>query len=98
MLLAIVFFGKRLSIERRITAGFGSTLAKIVRFERRGRRGRVSIYEYKSPIGVDLNGKGGSLVGFSVGMTVPVLYSVSNPNESLPVPDFIFHRIRAEQL
>ena len=29
-------------------------------------------------------------------MTVPVLYNVSNPHESLTVPDFIFYRILAE--
>ena len=27
-------------------------------------------------------------------MTVPILYNVFKPNESLAVPDFLFYRIR----
>jgi hypothetical protein len=96
VLVAIVFFGRRLSMERRIAASCASTLARIVRFERRGRHGRTAIYEYESPAGIPRIGKGGSLPEFSVGMTVPALYNALGPDESLPVPDFIFYRIRLE--
>jgi hypothetical protein len=96
LLVAIVFFGRRLLMERTIAASYASTLARIVRFERHGRGGRTAIYEYEPPAGIRMTGKGGSLAGFSVGMTVPVLYNALRPDESLPVPDFIFYRIRAE--
>jgi hypothetical protein len=96
MLAAIVFFGRRLLMERRIAASYAPALARIVRFERRGRGGRTAIYEYEASGGIPMTGKRGSLVGFSVGMTVPVLYNALRPDESLPVPDFIFYRIRVE--
>jgi hypothetical protein len=95
LLLAIVFFGWRFVTERRIVANYASSLARIVRFERH-QRSRAAVYEYESLVGGTVMGKGGSLAGFSIGMTVPVLYNVSNPHESLPVPDFIFYRIRPE--
>lgn len=95
LLFAIIFFGWRFVTEHRIAANYASSLAKIVRFERY-RRSRAAIYEYASPGGGTVMGKSGSLAGFSIGMTVPVLYSVSNPHDSLPVPDFIFYRIHAE--
>jgi len=95
LLLAIVFFGWRFLTERRIVANCAPSLARIVRFERH-RRSRAAVYEYGSPVGGTVIGEGGSLTGFSIGMTVPVLYNVSNPHESLTVPDFIFYRILAE--
>ena len=94
MLLAIVLFCRQLLRERSIVANYVSTWAKIVRFDRR-RRGRSAIYEYESPAGCAITGKGGSLREFSVGMSVPVLYNSSKPDESLLVPDFVFHEIRA---
>jgi hypothetical protein len=94
MLLAIVLFCGQLLRERSIVAHYVSTWAKIVRFEHR-RRGRSAIYEYDCPSEGTMTGKGGSLRAFSVGMSVPVLYNSSKPDESLPVPDFIFHKIRA---
>ena len=97
LLVAIILFGWRLLTERRIAASYASTLARIVRFERgRGRRGRNAIYEYESPAGISRTGKGGSLSEFSVDMMVPVLYNALTPDESLPVPDFIFYRVRIE--
>jgi hypothetical protein len=96
MLVAIVFFGRVLVMERRIAASYASTLARIVRFERRGRRGRTAIYEYEPPAGIPMTAKGSSLAAFSVGMTVPVLYNALSPDQSLPVPDFIFYRIGVE--
>jgi hypothetical protein len=94
MLLAIVLFCGQLLRERRIVANYVSTWAKIVRFERRRRGRRSAIYEYDSPTQGAMTGKGGSLREFSIGMIVPVLYNSSKPEESLPVPDFIFHEIR----
>ena len=96
VLVAIALFGSELLKERRIVASSAPTLAKIVGFERRAKGGRACVYEYKSPVGILITGKGGALRGFAVGMTVPVLYSTSKPEESLPVTDFVFHRIHAE--
>jgi hypothetical protein len=95
VLFAILFFGGQLLVERRIVANYASALARIVRFQRRGRGGRIAIYEYESPLGISITGKG-VCSGFSVGMTVPVLYNASKPDESRPVTDFIFYRIRSE--
>ncbi|HVG91850.1 MAG TPA: hypothetical protein VNB54_10215 [Alphaproteobacteria bacterium] len=94
MLLAIVLFCQQLLRERSIVANYVATWAKIISFDRR-RRGRSAIYEYESPAGGTITGKGGSLREFSVGMSVPVLYNSSKPDESLPVPNFIFYEIRA---
>lgn len=96
LLVVIALFGGQLLMERRIAGSYTSTLARIVRFERRSRGRRAAIYEYQLPAGIPMTGKGGPLVGFSVGMTVPVLYNTLRPDQSLPVPDFIFYRIRAE--
>ncbi len=94
MFAALLFFAQFLK-ERRILTSYAPTLGRVVAFEKRRRRGRTAIYEYESPVGV-VKGLGGSLVGFEVGMAVPVLYNVFKPDESLPVPDFLFYRIRAE--
>ncbi len=97
MLFAALSFFAQLLKERRILASYAPTLGKVVAFEKRRRRGRAAIYEYESPVGV-VKGQGGSLAGFEVGMTVPILYNVFKPDESLAVPDFLFYRIRAERL
>lgn len=93
MLAALLFFAQFLK-ERRILNSYAPTLGRVIAFKRK-RRGRTATYEYESPVGV-VKGMGGSLVGFEVGMAVPVLYNVFKPDESLPVPDFLFYRIRAE--
>ena len=95
MLGAIVLCTAQFMRERRVVANFATTLARIDSFERGGRRGRHAIYEFESPAGL-VRGKGGSLNGFAVGMRVPVLYNIAAPHDSIPVPDFIFHKIDAE--
>lgn len=96
LLIAIVFFGSQFLKERRIAVSYAPTWAKILRFERQ-KRGRSAVYQYESLAGISITGKGGSLWGFSVGMSVPLLYRTSNPEESLAVPDFLFYAVRAEQ-
>jgi hypothetical protein len=96
LLFAILFLGGQFLVERRIVASFAPALARIIRFQRRGRGGRIATYEYQVPFGTTIIGTGGSLSGFSVGMTVPILYNGSKPGESRPVTDFIFYRIRSE--
>lgn len=95
LLVAIALFVGRFLEERKIATSCAATLGKIVAFEKRG-RSRAAVYEYRSPQGSVLIGKGGSAYGFSVGMSMPVLYNNSNPGESLPVTDFLFYRIRVE--
>jgi hypothetical protein len=96
MMFATAMFFLQLIKERRILSSYAPTLARIVEFQRT-RRSRAAIYEYESPAGV-VRGHGGSLQGFEVGMTVPILYNVFKPNESLAVPDFLFYRIRNQAL
>lgn len=96
LLFAILFLGGQFLVERRIVASYAPALARIVRFQQRGRGGRIAIYEYQTPLGTTIIGKGRLLSGFSVGMTVPILCNVSKPGESRPVTDFIFYRIRSE--
>ena len=95
MLGAIIIFTTQFIRERRIVANYATALARINSFERGGRRGRYAIYEFESPAGL-VRGKGASLNGFAVGMSVPVLYHIATPHNSIPVPDFIFHKIQAE--
>lgn len=94
MLGAILIFTAQLIRERRIVANCATALARINSFERGGRRGRHAIYEFESPAGL-VRHKGGTLNGFAVGMSVPVLYNIATPGDSMPVPDFIFHKIQA---
>ena len=96
MIFISVVFSFRLLKERRIVASYTPILARIVEFHRTG-RSRVAIYEYESSVGV-ARGQASSLRGFQAGMTVPVLYNVFKPNESLAVPDFLFYRIRSQPL
>lgn len=96
LLLVIVLFGSKFLRERKIVASYAAVFAKIVKFQKRPRRARASFYEYESPSGGFITGMGGSLPGFSLGMSVPILYSTFKPDESMPVPDFLFYRIRAE--
>jgi hypothetical protein len=96
MTVATALFFARFLKERRLLASYAPTMARIVEFKRRG-RGRSAIYEYESPVRV-VRGQGGTLQGFEIGMTVPVLYNVFKPNESLAVPDFLFYRIRSQRL
>lgn len=96
IMFATAVFFLQLIKERRILSSYAPTLARIVEFQRT-RRSRAAIYEYDSPTGV-VRGQGGSLQGFEVGMTVPILYNVFKPNESLAAPDFLFYRIRNQPL
>ena len=95
MFFTAVFFVQFLK-ERRILSSHAPILARIVAFQRT-KRGRAAVYKYESPVGT-VSGEGGSLHGFEVGMTVPILYNVVDPNESIAVPDFLFYRIRNQPL
>ena len=91
-----LLFGRVLLKEHRIVKRYAATLARITAFERAGRNSRVALYEYESVDGKKLSGKGGTLIGFAVGMSVPVLYNSACVTESLPIPAFLFYRIRSE--
>jgi len=97
LLIAVAVASGRFIKERRILARCSSVMAKIIRFERRRRQGRVAIYEYESSVGEHIAAEGGPLTGFSVGMTVPVLYDTLQPHESIPVTDFLFYTFQAQQ-
>lgn len=88
--------GRILFKERRIVKHHAATLARITAFERGLRHRRTAVYEYRAADGKTVSGNGGELFGYSVGMSVPVLYNKARENESLLLPDFLFYRIRSE--